>query len=76
MMGSIRIFLSFNKVPNIFIIYSVFQVIKILNYFPVKGGIYDTIIPTTIMTGESLHKKKRPTDWTVLPSTRVRNYPQ
>ena len=26
-----------------------------LNHFTIKGGIYDTIIPTTIMTGKSLH---------------------
>ena len=35
-----------------------FQAIKMLNHFPVKRGIYDTIIPTTIMTGKNLHCKK------------------
>ena len=35
-----------------------FQAIKIMNHFPVKVGIYNTISPTTIMTGESLHYKK------------------
>ena len=29
-----------------------------LNHFPVKGGIYDTMIPTEIMAGDSLHYQK------------------
>ena len=29
-----------------------------MNHFLVKGGIYDTIVPTTIIPGESLHYKK------------------
>ena len=49
--------LPFNKAPKIFLIHLVFQAIKILNHFPVKWGISDTIIPTTIMTSKSLHKK-------------------
>ena len=55
---SIQHSLPFNKIPNIFLIHLVFQAIKILTHFPVKGGVYDTIIPTTIMTGNSLHYKK------------------
>ena len=54
---SIRQSLPFNKVPKLFLIHLVFQSIKILNNFPVKGGISDTIRPTTIMTGETLHYK-------------------
>ena len=48
-----------------------FQATKMLNQFPVKWGISDTIIPKTIMTDNSLHYKK--TYWstycTVLSST-------
>ena len=29
-----------------------------LNHFPVKGGTYDMIIPTTIMKGDSIHYKR------------------
>ena len=35
-----------------------FQAIKTMNHFPVKGGISDTIRPETIMTDESLHYKR------------------
>ena len=58
MIRSIRHNLPFNKVPKIFLIHLVFQAIKIMNQFPVKGGISDTITPTTIMTDKSLHYKK------------------
>ena len=37
---SIRHILPFNKVPKIFLIHLLFQAIKMLNYFNVKGGIY------------------------------------
>ena len=46
--------LPFNKAPKIFLIHLVFQAIKILNHFPVKWGISDTITPIKIMTGESI----------------------
>ena len=44
--------------PKIFLIHFVFQAIKMLNHFPVKGGISNTIIPTTIITSDNLHYKK------------------
>ena len=63
----IRYSLPFNKVPKLFLIHLVFQAIKMTNHFPVRGGISDTIIPTAIMTGESIHYKKfMSTDRTVL----------
>ena len=37
------------------LVHLVFQEIKPLNHFPVKGGTSDMIIPTTIMTGDSIH---------------------
>ena len=49
--------LTFNKAPKLFLIYLVFQAIKMLNHFPVKGGISDIITLTKIMTGKSLHYK-------------------
>ena len=54
----IRHSLLFNKVYKLFLIHLVLQAIKILNRFPVKGGIYATNDPTTIMTGDILHYKK------------------
>ena len=50
--------LPFYKVPKLFLINLVFKAIKMMNHFPVKGVISDTIIPTTIMAGESFHHKK------------------
>ena len=52
---SISHILPFNKVLKLFLTHLLFQVIKMLNHFPVKGGISDTIISTTIMIGKSLH---------------------
>ena len=64
--------LPFNKVPKIFMIRLVFQVIKMLNQFSVKGDISDMISPTIIMTGKIIHYKKtsRSTYFTTLSSTR------
>ena len=49
--------LPFNKFSKIFLIHLVFQSIKILNHFPVKGCFSDTISFITIMIGTSLHYK-------------------
>jgi hypothetical protein len=38
-------------------IWIVFKAVKLLNYFPPKGGIADIISPRTIMTGETLNYK-------------------
>ena len=54
---SIKHSLSFNNVTKLFLIHLVFQAIKMLNHYPVNGGISDTVIPKTIMIGESLHYK-------------------
>ena len=55
---SIQHILTLNNIPKLFLIHLMFQAIKMLNHFPVKGGIYDTIISTTIMKVESFHYKK------------------
>jgi hypothetical protein len=50
--------LPFNRVPRLLTIHIVFHSVKLLNHFPPKGGISDTISPKTIMTGETLNYKK------------------
>ncbi len=49
--------LPFNRIPKLLTIHLVFNSVKLLNHFPVKGGISDTISPKTIMTGETLDYK-------------------
>jgi hypothetical protein len=39
-------------------IHIVLNAVKMLNFFPMKGGISDTLSPKTIMSGESLDYKK------------------
>ena len=55
---SIQHSLPFNYIPNIFLIRLLFQAIKMLIHLPVKVGVSETIIPTTIMTGNSIHYTK------------------
>ena len=47
---STRHSITFNNVTKLFMIHLVFGAIKMLNHFPVKWGISDTISPKTIMT--------------------------
>jgi hypothetical protein len=49
--------LPFNRIPRLLTIWIVFKAVKLLNYFPPKGGISDIISPRTIMTGETLNYK-------------------
>jgi hypothetical protein len=39
-------------------IHIVLNVVKLLNFFPTKGGVSDTLSPKTIMSGETLDYKK------------------
>jgi hypothetical protein len=39
-------------------IHIVLNAVKMLNFFPMKGGISDTLSPKTIMSGETLDYKK------------------
>jgi hypothetical protein len=55
---SLRHSLPFNRIPRLITIHIVFTAVKLLNQFPPKGGISDTVSPKTIMTGETLHFKK------------------
>jgi hypothetical protein len=36
----------------------VFHAVKLLNFFPTKGGVSDTLSPKTILSGETLDYKK------------------
>ena len=47
--------LPFNRIPRLLTIYIVFKAVKLLNYFPPKGGISDIVSPKTLMTGETLN---------------------
>ena len=44
--------LPFQRIPKLLNIHIVFQTVKLLNFFPTKGGISDTLSPKTIMSGE------------------------
>ena len=46
--------LPFQQIPEILTIHIVFQTVKLLNFFPTKGGISDTLSSKTIMSGEIL----------------------
>ena len=49
--------LPFQRIPKLLTIHIVFQTVKLLNFFPTKGGISDTLIPKTIMSSEILDYK-------------------
>jgi hypothetical protein len=55
---STRHALPFTRSPKLLTIHIVFHSVKILNHFPPKGRIPDTISPKTIMAGETLHFKR------------------
>ena len=44
--------------PKLLTIHIVLHAVKLLNFFPTKGGISDTLSPKTIMSGETLDYKK------------------
>ena len=49
--------LPFKQLPKQVTIYMVFYAVKLLNYFPVKGGISDQYSPNAILAGEVVHFK-------------------
>jgi hypothetical protein len=55
---AIRHSLPFQRIPKVLMIHIVFYVVKMLNFFPTKGGISETLSPKTIMSGETLDYKK------------------
>jgi hypothetical protein len=50
--------LPFQRMPKLLTIHIVFYAVKLLNFFPTKGGILDTLSLKTIMSGETLDYKK------------------
>ena len=50
--------LPFQRLPKLLTIHIVFHAVKLLNFFPTKGGISETLSPKTIMSGETLDYKK------------------
>ena len=50
--------MPFSRIPRLLTIHIVFQSVKMLNYFPTKGGVSATLSPMTIMSGEVLDYKK------------------
>jgi hypothetical protein len=56
--GATRQRLPFERIPKLMTIHIVLNVVKLLNFFPNKGGVSDTLSPNTIMSGETLDFKK------------------
>ena len=54
---SVRHILTFNNISKLFTIYIVFTVVRMLKYFPVKGGVSAILSPKNIFSGETLHYK-------------------
>jgi hypothetical protein len=50
--------LPFERIPKLLTIHIVFHAVRLLNYFPTKGGVSDTLSPKTILSGETLDFKK------------------
>jgi hypothetical protein len=50
--------LPFERIPKLMMIHILLNVVKLLNFFPTKGGVSDTLSPKTIMSGETLYFKK------------------
>ncbi len=64
----IRYSLPFQTIPKVILTHMVFYAVKLLNYFPVKGGVSEIYGPNTIMSGEVLDFKKISSSlWLLLP---------
>jgi hypothetical protein len=50
--------LPYERIHKLVTIHIVLNVVKLLNLFPTKGGVSDTLSPNTIMSGDTLHFKK------------------
>jgi hypothetical protein len=50
--------LPFERIPKLVTIHIVLNVVKLIIFFPTKGGVSDTLSPKTIMSGETLDFKK------------------
>jgi hypothetical protein len=50
--------LLYKRIPKLMTIHIVLNVVKLLNFFPTKGCVFDNLSPKTIMSGETLDFKK------------------
>ena len=50
--------LPYARIPMLLLIWIVFSLVKMLNFFPSKAGVLDVYSPCTIMTSEQLNFKK------------------
>jgi hypothetical protein len=68
--------LPYERIPKLMMIHIVLNVVKLLNFFPTKVGVSDTLSHKTIISGETLDFKKHLSlqigDRPVLPSSRGR----
>ena len=55
---AVRHGLPFQRIPKLLTTCIVFNVVKMLNFFPTKGGVSETLSPKTIVSGETLDYKK------------------
>jgi hypothetical protein len=55
---AVRHSIPFIQIPVKMLTHRVFFVVKMLNYFPAKGGISDYHSPKTIMSGQTLNHKQ------------------
>ena len=55
---AIRHSLPFNKLPLIITMYMVLHAVRMLNFFPQKAGVSDTLSPQMIISGERLDWKR------------------
>ena len=51
--------LLFTRIPKILMIHIVLNVAKMLNHFPTKGGISNTLIPEATKSGETIDYRKK-----------------
>ena len=49
--------LPFQSIPRVMTIYMVFYAVKLLNYFPAKGGVSDYYSPKAILADETVQYK-------------------
>ncbi len=56
---SIQHSLPFQTIPKIILTHMVFYAVKLLNYFPAKGGVSEIYSPKTIMSGNIIDFKKK-----------------
>jgi hypothetical protein len=49
--------LPFTSIPKVMVTYMIFYAVKLLNYFPAKGGAPDFYSPKAILSGEAVHYK-------------------